>query len=258
VPEVQRVSAQPVTRPDGEPARETTSHSRWASPAKPRSTPASRCSSGSAFTDATLSEIRAIHAKAGSSVVFQLELPVELVFVAKMPRPLRSAMAACLARGVHRLARRCPPGARFGVHLCLGDLGNKALGHLRDTGPLVALTNAIVRGWPLDRPLEYVHAPFAAGDEPAPADPAFYEPLSALRLPADVRFVAGFVHERSSSDEQRRILRVIEDQLGRRVDVATACGLGRRTVTAAAATMDRAAELVHEPRGLTDAPDRLA
>ena len=200
-----------------------------------------------AFTDATLREIYAIHAKAGSSVVFQLELPVELVFVTQMPRPLRPAMAAFLARGVRRLARFSPQGARFGIHLCVGDLGNQALGRMRDAQPLVVLANAILRGWPSGRPLEYLHAPFAAGDEPAPHDQTFYEPLSQLRLPTDVRFIAGFVHEASSADEHRRILGIIESQLGRRVDVATACGLGRRTPEAAATTMDRAAELVHDP-----------
>ena len=200
-----------------------------------------------AFMDATLREIHTIHGKAGSSVVFQLELPVELVFVTQMPRLLRPAMATFLARGVRRLARLSPQGARFGIHLCLGDLGNKALGRMWDAQLLVVLANAILRSWPSGRPLEYVHAPLAAGDDPAPRDEAFYQPLSQLRLPADVRFIAGFVHEASSADEHRRILGVIEGQLGCRVDVATACGLGRRTPEAAAITMDRAAELVHDP-----------
>ncbi|MFN2494428.1 MAG: hypothetical protein ABR608_00750, partial [Pseudonocardiaceae bacterium] len=132
-------------------------------------------------------------------------------------------------------------------HLCVGDLGNKALGRMQDAQPLVVLANAILHGWPLGRPLEYVHVPLAAGDEPAPLDEAFYEPLSQLWLPADVRFIAGFVHEASSVDEHRRLLGVIEGQLGRRVDVAAACGLGRRTPETAGITIDRAIELVRDP-----------
>jgi hypothetical protein len=91
--------------------------------------------------------------------------------------------------------------------------------------------------------LEFVHAPFAAGEDPAPLDEAYYRPLSKLRLPADVRFIAGFVHEGLDVEANRRILGIIERLLGRRVDVATACGLGRRSREAAYQTMDLAAEL---------------
>ncbi len=200
-----------------------------------------------AFRAATVREIQDIHAKAGSSVLFQLEVPAELVFVSQLPRPVQPAMAAFLARGVCQLAALSPEGARFGIHLCVGDLGNKALGRMRDTRPLVTLTNAIVRRWPHGRPLAYVHVPLAAGDQPAPLDEAFYRPLSRLRLPPDVRFVAGFVHEHGSLDDQRHILRGVEHRLGRRVDVATACGLGRRTPDAAAIAMEMAGRLARDP-----------
>ncbi|HEY9410349.1 MAG TPA: hypothetical protein VIP77_12275 [Jiangellaceae bacterium] len=201
-----------------------------------------------AFATATLAEIRAIHAQAGDAVLFQLEVPVELVFVAKMPRPAQKAMAAFLARGLVDLVKPAPAGARFGVHLCVGDLGNKALGKLgNDVGPLVALANAIVSRWPHGRPLEFVHAPFAAGDEPAPTSADFYRPLDGLRLPPQVRFVAGFVHEGQGPAEHEQILRTIESSVGRRVDVASACGLGRRSHEAAEASMRRAAEVAAVP-----------
>lgn len=45
-----------------------------------------------AFTEATLAEIRAIHGRAGDRVVFPLEVPAELVFVARTPPPARPAM----------------------------------------------------------------------------------------------------------------------------------------------------------------------
>jgi hypothetical protein len=201
-----------------------------------------------AFTEATVAGIRQVHQRAETPVLFQIELPFEMVMVAQMPRPLRRAIAARLARGVVRLGERSPEGARFGIHLCLGDLGHRAFATPTDADPAVVLANAIATRWPRNRPLEFVHAPFAAAEKPAPLDPAFYAPLSRLRLPDGVRFVAGFVHENRDLDEHRRILSMIEARLGRQVDVATACGLGRRTPETAYHTMDLAAQLVAADR----------
>jgi hypothetical protein len=195
------------------------------------------------FTEATLREIRAIHARAGGDVVFQIEIPVELVAVAKAPEPAQPLLARVLARGVANLARRSPDGARFGVHLCLGDMNHRALGRMRDTAPLVALANAIARAWPEDRPLEYVHAPFAAAEEPPPARPSWYAPLERLRLGAGTRFVAGFAHEDQALDDQRFVRELIERSVGGAVDVSTSCGLGRRSPDAAARALARVREL---------------
>ena len=195
------------------------------------------------FTDALVREIREIYEEAGSSVIFQLEVPAELVFLAKTPAVARPAMANQLAKGITRLAAQSPAGARFGVHLCVGDLGNKAIDKLKDASPIVLLANALLKHWPEGRPLEYIHAPFAAGEDPAPRNPDHYRPLAKLRLPENIRFIAGFVHEDLDLEANRRILEIIEQQLGRRVDVATACGLGRRTPEAAYQTMDLAAKL---------------
>ena len=197
-----------------------------------------------AFRQATLREIREIHARAGSDVVFQIEIPAELVFVASAPRLLQRRVAALLARGTVRLAELSPAGARFGIHLCVGDMNNRALGRLkRDCSALVHLANAFIDRWPADRPLDFIHAPFAAGGDPAPVDERFYEPLRRLRIPADTRFVAGFVHEDQSVDDQRRILETVERMVGRRVDVAAACGLGRRTREDAVRNIELAAVL---------------
>ena len=195
------------------------------------------------FSEATLDEIRRIFAQAGDDVVFQLEIPAELVFVARAPAPLQPLVARLMARGVARLAARAPVGARFGIHLCLGDMNHRALGRMRDVRPLVLLANAIARAWPRRRPLDFIHAPFAAAIEPPPLEAAFYAPLRDLRLPSSTRFVAGFVHEGRTLEEQRRLLRLIEDAAGRQVDVATSCGLGRRDRDAALATLDQARAL---------------
>ena len=196
------------------------------------------------FTDATVTEIRRIFEKAGDDVVFQLEIPAELIFVARAPGPLQPLAARLLARIVTGLPKRSPRGARFGIHLCLGDMNHRALGRMHDVRPLVLLANAIARAWPKDRPLDFVHAPFAAAVEPPPLDDAFYAPLRSLRLPVGTRFVAGFVHEGRSLEEQRRLLGVIDALVGRRVDVATSCGLGRRDRDAALATIDQARALI--------------
>ena len=163
--------------------------------------------------------------------------------MARMPRPLQPLMARALARGVAGLARRAPEGARFGVHLCLGDMNHRALGRMRDTAPLVHLANAIARAWPAGRPLEYVHAPFAAAQDPPPTAPGWYAPLERLRLPASTRFVAGLAHEDQDLADQRFLLDLVERCVGRTVDVSTSCGLGRRTPEAAARALDRIAEL---------------
>lgn len=195
------------------------------------------------FTEATVREIEQIYASAGDEVLFQIEVPAELVFVTQVPRSVQPVMAAWLGGIVANLARRAPQGARFGVHLCLGDLGHKALGTLRDATPLVRLTEAIIRRWPTEHPLEYVHAPLAAGEEPPVLDASFYRPLGSLRLPAATRFVAGLLHEARSLDELHQILAQLDSLLGQPVDVAASCGLARRGADAAITVMRQSAEL---------------
>jgi len=197
------------------------------------------------FTDATLREIRAIHAQAGDGVVFQLELPIELVAVARTPKPLQPVVATLLARGVAQLAAQSPQGARFGVHLCLGDMNHRAFARMRDTAPLVALANAIVARWPDGRPLEYLHAPFAAAEEPPPTAPRWYAPLDGLRLRPGTRFIAGFAHEDQDLGEQRFVQELVERSLGGPVGVSTSCGLGRRTPEAAGRALERVRELAN-------------
>ena len=130
------------------------------------------------FTEATLAEIRGVRDIAGPATVFQIELPVELVLLAKVPRP----------RPARWWPAGWPPGspgsrprrrrARCSACTCAsGDMNNKAFGTMGDVAPLVELTNAIVRRWPTGQRLSYVHAPFAAADQPATTDPAFYAPL---------------------------------------------------------------------------------
>lgn len=200
-----------------------------------------------AFSDALLREIEQIHTQAGSEVLFQIEVPTEQVFVAKAPAVPRPLVAAWMSRAVVRLARRAPSGARFGVHLCLGDLRHQAMAKPQSTTALVRLANAVARRWPADRPLDYLHAPLAAGTHPPSLDPDFYRALAGIQLPQDTRFVAGFLHEARTVDELRQILGYVEGNIGRPVDVAAACGLGRLGAEAAHTVMQQGAQLCEAP-----------
>ena len=196
-----------------------------------------------AFREATVREIREIHRRGGKDVVFQVEVPAELIFVARMPGPLRPLMASFLARGVARLARESPAGARFGIHLCLGDMNHRSLASLTDASPVVLLANAIVKAWPAGRPLEFIHAPFAAAvTVPAPTRRGTRRSTSSA-CPRTRASSPGFAHEDQDLDQQRRIRALIESHVGREVDVATSCGLGRRSRPAAEAALERTAQL---------------
>ena len=122
-------------------------------------------------------------------------------------------------------------------------MNNRAFGTMTDVRPLVLLANEILRGWPTDRPLDILHAPFAAADQPATTDPAFYSPLADLALPEGVRFAAGFAHESQSLGDQLVIRAIIDDLLHREVTISAACGMGRRTESAGRAVLERTAEL---------------
>ena len=129
------------------------------------------------------------------------------------------------------LGRLLPRDAEVpvGLHLCFGDLKNTAAVVPSRFGRVVAFTNALVRRWPPTHALAYVHFPFAAGTAPAPTDPTAYRALRRLALPPGIRLVAGFVHEQPSVERLEALLGTIEQARGTQVDIATACGLGRRT-----------------------------
>ena len=195
------------------------------------------------FTESTLREVHGVRAISGPGTIFQIEVPVELVLLAKAPPRVRPRLAKVLSRSITGLAAASPPGTRFAVHLCLGDMNNRAFGTMRDVSPLVLLANAITSTWPAGHPLEVLHAPFAAADNPATTTANFYEPLAELRLPAGVRFAAGFVHEAQQLGRQRQIRDLIESRLAREVMIAAACGLGRRDEPTGRANLERTAEL---------------
>jgi hypothetical protein len=192
-----------------------------------------------AFTEALAATMHATQELYGDDVVFQVEVPAEVVLLARAPARARPVLATVLARRIAALVLGAPEGARVGVHLCLGDMNHRAYGRVGDASGFTLLANAVAERWPAGRTLDYVHVPLAAADAPPVEDAAFYAPLSGLRLGPDVRLVAGFAHEDQDVTAQLRIRDLVDEAVGTPVDISTSCGLGRRTRGAALAAMDR-------------------
>jgi hypothetical protein len=195
-----------------------------------------------AFRDMVVNEITETQKAFGGRVIFQLEAPLHLVATAKSG-PLAPLMAGIMAERLVQVARRAPRGTRFGVHLCLGDLNHEALSPMKSAAPVVHLYNELSGRWPAERPLEFIHSPLAGGREPLSTDPRFYEAFRNLYRGGTARFVAGVVQEEQDEADQRMVLELIERMIGP-VDVATYCGLGRRSPEAADAAAGRTMSLV--------------
>ena len=163
------------------------------------------------------------------NLLFQIEAPAEVVAAHRLPRP-----AVGVPTGpITDLVTRLPADVPVGIHLCFADLSNTAAIAPSRFNRLVAFANALVRRWPRSHQFAYVHLPFAAGQSPAPTDPAAYRALRHLALPPGTRLVAGFVHEQPTLESLEDLLGTIEQAWGTQVDVAAACGLGRRTTETA-------------------------
>ena len=179
-------------------------------------------------------------AAVGDDVIIQLELPPELYAAGLLPGPLRRLALW----PVHDILKKLRSGAQIGIHLCLGDFRNEALTHPKTLATMVDYSNLLVETWPGAHRLKYIHYPFAEGAIPPTTEVDHYRPLRGISLPTGTRFIAGFVHEKLSLDDNRRILEAIETAHGGLVDVASSCGLGRRTPDEATRALALTAELV--------------
>jgi hypothetical protein len=66
----------------------------------------------------------------------------------------------------------------------------------------------------------------SGGDQPPTTDAAFYAPLRRLH---DMPLIAGIAHELQDPSDQLRVRELVETAARGPVDIATSCGLGRRT-----------------------------
>ena len=179
-----------------------------------------------AFAACVAREAAAVVQSIGAGdLLFQIEAPAEVVAAHRLPRP-----AVGIPTGpIIDLVKRLPTEVSIGIHLCFADLSNTAAITPSRFGRLVAFANALARRWPPTHDLAYVHLPFVAGTSPAPTDLTAYRALRRLALPSGTRLVAGFVHEQPPLESLEALLATIEQARGAQVDIATACGLGRRT-----------------------------
>lgn len=186
------------------------------------------------FNTVLAREINSVLQEAGSDVLIQVEVPPELYAAYSMP----SMMAELSLHPIYDLLNKIDPGAHIGMHLCLGDFNNTSVVHPDTLSTMVEFSNRLVESWPRQHSLAYVHYPFAEGQVPPTTDASYYGPLAGIKLPQGTRFVAGFVHEKRTFDENAAILRMIEDARGQAVDVACSCGLGRRRPEVATQLID--------------------
>lgn len=189
------------------------------------------------YTQATLRQIEAIRDEPfGDEVVFQIETPATMSSLLLPPKDLPPKLHLQeLGQGLAWLAAQAPAETEFGVHLCVGDLGNEARAQFASRASAVMMANTISVEWPHDKKLLYIHEPIAAGKKPPIVDEQAYSGLQHLALGQETRYIAGMVHERQPIDEQRQVLAYIKDALpeGQALGLAAACGLGRRSWQAA-------------------------
>lgn len=158
-------------------------------------------------------------------ISFQIEVPGELAMAYKLPKFLVDLSLQTILGLANRIDNKAP----FGIHICFGDLNNEVLTKANTLDKMVHFSNRLVHRWPKKHKLDYMHYPLAEAAAPPPINEDFYKVLEDIKLPPNVRFVAGFVHDKRTDDESKQILGILEKVRGHQVDIACSCGLGRRT-----------------------------
>ena len=178
-------------------------------------------------------------------LVVQLDAALEQIAVAATYdrfSPLGHLLARWFARQIVGVATSIPADVPVGMHLCYGNPMNARVVTPRTSDPTVVFANAIAAAWPTHRPLNYIHFPIVDS-----ADPHYYTPLRRFRLPPGTRLIAGLVYEDGHAANEERF-KLATQSLGFAPDIATACGMGRRT-------SDVARDLLDEMRVLTTVQD---
>ena len=177
------------------------------------------------------------------AVVVQLDAAIEQVVIARLHAlfpPAARILARRLARQLASLVVDVPAEVPVGVHLCLGNPGNRRAVTPPSSRPVVLFANAIAAVWPADRPLDYLHLPIVDS-----TDHRYYEPLEKLRLPGSTRLIVGTVYEDGHPANLER-LQLASRSLGFTPDIACACGMGRRSAEVARQLLDEMRALAEE------------
>lgn len=177
------------------------------------------------FNTVLAREVNAALQTAGDDVIVQIEVPPELYAAYHYPDLINVLSLA----PIYDLLGKIEAGAQVGMHLCLGDFHNQSINHPDTLDSMIEFSNRLVDDWPQQHQLMYIHYPLAEGSIPPTLEMSYYAPLKDIRLPDGVRFIAGFVHEKRTLDENKAILDTIEKVRGQQVAVACSCGLGRRS-----------------------------
>lgn len=133
-----------------------------------------------------------------------------------------AALRAHIDAALVRLGRAVGGGVELGYHLCYGDVGHRHFCEPRDTGLLVDVARALLRG--VGRPVSWLHLPVPKGRD----DNAYFAPLAGL-VPAlkegGTETYLGLVHVNDEEGTRRRI-EAASRVLGA-FGVGTECGMGR-------------------------------
>jgi len=112
-----------------------------------------------------------------------------------------------------------PAPIELGYHLCYGSPQDEHLVQPKDAGTMAEIIQGIVDE--LRRPVQFIHLPV-----PKPrTDPAFFEPLGRLSLPAETELLFGLVH---LDDDAGNRARLGAARAFAKVDgISSECGWGR-------------------------------
>ena len=184
-----------------------------------------------AFTEATLTEIREVGTVTGPTRCSRSRCRPSWCCSRRPRRRPARRWRRCWPPPSTGWPPRSPPGTRFGVHLCLGDMNNKAFGTMSDVSPLVAAGQRdrawLARRSAARRTCTRRSRPPTSRPRPTPRSTSRWPELA---LPSGTRFAAGFAHESQSLDDQLAIRGADRGaSSAARSRSSAACGLGRRT-----------------------------
>jgi len=122
-----------------------------------------------------------------------------------------------------RLTTWVPESVGLGFHLCYGDAGHKHFIQPKSSAILVDVANAVFDS--SRRRIDWLHLPVPRSRH----DLEYFEPLSALRRPSNMRVYLGLVHLGDGLDGARRRIRAASNFVAD-FGISTECGFGRRPV----------------------------